>query len=111
MSAPAKWEYLKVMHARYLAEPRKDQGRLLDEFCRTTGYRRKYALRLLNGPGPADPIDSTARPGKQHQPGDPVGPRRAAPSLSVHTESEQICLRTSKALHAFHRMAANLRVG
>ena len=34
MSAPAKWEYLKVMHGRYRAAPRKDKGQLLDEFCR-----------------------------------------------------------------------------
>lgn len=52
MSARAKWEYLTVMHARYRAAPREDKGRLLDEFCRTTGYHRKYALRLLNGPPP-----------------------------------------------------------
>ena len=29
---------------------RADKGRILDEFCGTTGYHRKYALRLLNGP-------------------------------------------------------------
>ena len=26
---------------------------MLDEFCRNTGYNRKYAIRLLNGPPPA----------------------------------------------------------
>jgi hypothetical protein len=52
MSAPAKWEYLRAIHARYRQASRKAKGPILDEFCRTTGYHRKYALRLLNGPPP-----------------------------------------------------------
>src|SRR5262249_22323966 len=34
-----------------------DRRKILDEFCQTTGYQRKYALRLLNGPplGPERP--------------------------------------------------------
>ena len=57
MSAPAKWEYWRAIHARYRQASREDKGRILDEFCRNTGYHRKYALRLLNGPppGPARP--------------------------------------------------------
>jgi hypothetical protein len=52
MSAPARWEYLAAIHARYRQATRKDKGPILDEFCRNTGYHRKYALRLLNGPPP-----------------------------------------------------------
>lgn len=52
MSAPARWEYLKAIHARYRQAARKDKGPILDEFCAVTGYHRKYALRLLNGPPP-----------------------------------------------------------
>jgi hypothetical protein len=52
MSAPAKWEYLRAIHARYREAPRAAKGRILDEFCRTTGYHRKSALRRLNGPPP-----------------------------------------------------------
>jgi hypothetical protein len=29
-----------------------EKGRILDEFCKVTGYNRKYALRVLNGPPP-----------------------------------------------------------
>src|SRR5579871_5255350 len=47
-----KWEYLRVMYERYGKAQRKARGGLLDEFCLTTGYNRKYAIRLLNGPGP-----------------------------------------------------------
>jgi hypothetical protein len=53
MSAPAKWEYLKAIHARYRQATREGKGRILDEFCQTTGYHRKYALRLRNGPPPS----------------------------------------------------------
>jgi hypothetical protein len=52
MSAPARWEYLRAIHARYRQAGRQERGRILDEFCQNTGYHRKYALRLLNGPPP-----------------------------------------------------------
>jgi hypothetical protein len=52
MSRRARWEVLKAVYPRYRRAARSDKGRILDEFCETTGYRRKYALRLLNGPPP-----------------------------------------------------------
>jgi hypothetical protein len=57
MSRRARWEVLKAVYPRYRGAARGDRGRILDEFCETTGYQRKYALRLLNGPppGPARP--------------------------------------------------------
>ena len=63
MSAPAKWEYLKAIHARYRQATREEKGRILDEFCASTGYHRKYALRLLNGPPPG-----AARPRRRRRP-------------------------------------------
>jgi hypothetical protein len=63
MSAPAKWEYRRAVHARYRAAPRGEKGRILDEFCGTTGYHRKYALRLLNGPPPG-----SERPRRRRRP-------------------------------------------
>ncbi len=50
MSRRARWEVLKAVYPRYRGAARLDRGRILDEFCETTGYQRKYALRLLNGP-------------------------------------------------------------
>ena len=44
--------YLRPSTPRYRGAAREDKGRILDEFCATTGYHRKYALRLLNGPPP-----------------------------------------------------------
>jgi hypothetical protein len=52
MSARAKWEYLRAIYARYRQAPRETKGQILDEFCASTGYHRKAALRLLNGPPP-----------------------------------------------------------
>jgi hypothetical protein len=52
MSRRARWEVLKAVYPRYRGVARVDRGRMLDEFCATMGYQRKYALRLLNGPPP-----------------------------------------------------------
>jgi hypothetical protein len=52
VSRQGKWEYLHAIHARYRQAPRAEKGRILDEFCQVTGYHRKSALRLLNGPPP-----------------------------------------------------------
>jgi hypothetical protein len=43
---------LTAVYPRYRDAGRVDRGRILNEFCETTGYQRKYALRLLNGPPP-----------------------------------------------------------
>jgi hypothetical protein len=45
-------EYLRAIHPRYRQAARGTKGRILDEFCKVTGYHRKYAMRLLNGPPP-----------------------------------------------------------
>jgi len=53
VSRQGRWEYLKAIHPRYQQARRIEKQRILDEFCRVTGYHRKSALRLLNGPPPA----------------------------------------------------------
>jgi len=52
MSVRAKWEYLQAIHGRYRQAPREAKRQILDEFCASTGYHRKSALRLLHGPPP-----------------------------------------------------------
>jgi hypothetical protein len=52
MSRRARWEVLKAVYPRDRGATRIDRRKILDEFCETTGYQRKYALRLLNGPPP-----------------------------------------------------------
>ncbi len=53
MTDQSKWEYLKAIHTRYRRAAGPVKHRILDEFCEVTGYHRKYALRLLNGPPPS----------------------------------------------------------
>ena len=54
MTEPARREYAAVMRRRYQQADRGERGRLLDEYCRTTGCHRKAAIRRLRrAPGPA----------------------------------------------------------
>src|SRR5689334_23765835 len=52
MGRSSRWEYLKAIHPRYRQADRQEKRVILNEFCRNTGYHRKYAIRLLNGPPP-----------------------------------------------------------
>jgi transposase InsO family protein len=45
-------EYLRAIYERYRTAGRKSKKVILSEFCANTGYNRKYAIRLLNGPRP-----------------------------------------------------------
>jgi transposase InsO family protein len=47
-----RWEYLRAIYERYREVGRKAKQVILSEFCTNTGYHRKYAIRLLNGPRP-----------------------------------------------------------
>jgi len=66
LGSKAKWEYFRVVYERYRKSERAGKKVMLDEFCRNTGYNRKYAIRLLNG----------APPGKER------GPARRARRVS-----------------------------
>ena len=52
MGNKGKWEYLRAIYERYQTAGRKSKKVILNEFCTNTGYNRKYAIRLLNGPRP-----------------------------------------------------------
>ena len=52
MGHAARWEYFRVIYERYGKAEGNAKGKMLDEFCLNTGYHRKYAIRLLNGPPP-----------------------------------------------------------
>ena len=52
MSQKGKWEYFRAIYERYRKADRKSKQVILNEFCLNTGYHRKYAIRLLNGPPP-----------------------------------------------------------
>jgi len=45
----ARREYAAVLRPRYQIVDKRDRGRILDEYCRTTGSHRKAAIRRLRG--------------------------------------------------------------
>ena len=47
MSHGARMEHLESIYVRYKRADKKDKTLILDEFCATCGYHRKYAIRLL----------------------------------------------------------------
>ncbi len=49
MSPRSKREYLEAIYVRYKKASRKGRTLILDEFCATSGYHRKHAIRLLRG--------------------------------------------------------------
>jgi len=48
MSQRSKKEYLETIQPRYKKSPKAEKQQILDEFVNTTGYHRKYAIRILN---------------------------------------------------------------
>ena len=52
MSHGSRREYFRAIYTRYRQADRKLKQGILNEFCANTGYHRKYAIRLLNGPPP-----------------------------------------------------------
>ena len=53
MSQSSKREMIEAIRPRYLKASRAGKKQILDEFVATTGYHRKYAIRILkHGPKP-----------------------------------------------------------
>jgi len=52
MKRSSRKDYLRRIYPRYRQASPLQKRRILDEFCANCGYRRKYAIRLLNGPPP-----------------------------------------------------------
>jgi len=50
MSVRSRQDCSREVSVRYLSASRVEKGRILDEFCRTTGYNRKYAVSVLRHP-------------------------------------------------------------
>ena len=48
MSNESKQEYLATIKERYLSSSKSEKKKILDEFCTTCNYNRKYAIRKLN---------------------------------------------------------------
>jgi hypothetical protein len=62
MSQSSKREMIEVIRPRYLQANKAGKAQILDEFVATTGYHRKYAIRVLkHGPRPK----GLKRPGRR----------------------------------------------
>ena len=62
MSHGATREYVERTRQRYLMmRSRQAKGRVLDEFCETTEYERKHAIKLLNGQATARTVRGASR--------------------------------------------------
>lgn len=61
MGQRGKWDYFKAVYERYRKAEREAKQVMLNEFCLNTGYNRKYAIRLLNGPPPGKQRERCAK--------------------------------------------------
>ena len=48
MSNESKQEYLGTIKQRYYQSSKKEKKKILDEFCLTCSYNRKYTIRIIN---------------------------------------------------------------
>lgn len=83
MTERARREYAQALRARYAVADKAGKGRILDEYCRTTGAHRKSAVRSLRRP----PAATGRRPGR---------PRRYGPAVlpaleRVWVASDYLC--------------------
>ena len=74
MGHKTKWEYFRALYERYRKAGREAKRVMLNEFCWNTGYNRKYAIRLVNGPAAGKPAGR--RPRRRR-------PRYGRPGLSI----------------------------
>lgn len=84
MSEQATAEYALAVQRRYQRAGRAEKGRILDEFCATTGMHRKAAIRLLNRE-----LAPSAR-GKRGRPRR-YGPEVASALEAVWRVSDRMC--------------------
>lgn len=84
-------EYLEAIRNRYRNSGKRGKSVILDEFCATCGYNRKYAIRLLKKPLPAS---SQRRPGpvsRYH------GEQLLVPLKRIWFATDQMCSKKLKA--------------
>lgn len=57
MSMTSRKEYLREIYPRYRSTNKPGKNQILNEFTATTGYNRKYAVRLLNDSLPSQAVN------------------------------------------------------
>jgi hypothetical protein len=76
-------EYTEAVRQRYFAVSKAEKGRILEEFCATTGYHRKAAIRLIRR-GLQPPRTGRGRP-------EVYGSRVSYPLRVAWEASDQLC--------------------
>lgn len=61
MTTMSKKELISATKARYLKSGKKNKGKILDEFCASTGYARKYAVAILAAGYDNDRVETMGR--------------------------------------------------
>ena len=64
MGTQTKFEYLQAIRPRYRLASKMEKHRILDEFCATCGYNRKYAIRILNSFEPVNSSQNLSKRGR-----------------------------------------------
>jgi len=79
------YEYAATLGPRYRRAGKREKGRILDEFCQTTGLHRKAAIRLLGrGRGLAEAPKKKGRPRR-------YGPEVTEPLVKVWEAGDRMC--------------------
>jgi len=64
MGSQTKFEYLQAIRPRYGSASKMEKNKILDEFCATCGYNRKYAIRILNSSEPVNSSQNLSKRGR-----------------------------------------------
>lgn len=72
MTNQSRQEYLQSVRFRYHGATKQQKQAMLDEFCATSGYNRKYAIRLLNEEQKPSDRKEPARRGRKKTYDDPM---------------------------------------
>ena len=95
MTRQALQEYASAIRGRYQKANRHLKGQLLDEFCRTTGFHRKAAIRILN----RGPAERRAKPGRPRV----YGPQLVPHLVQLWEIADHPCWTEEKALETIQR--------
>ena len=72
MGTTTKYEYLNAIRPRYKKATKHQKKQILDEFCHTCNYNRKYAIRLLNMKQPSRIRANLSKRGRKKQYDHPI---------------------------------------
>lgn len=78
------YEYAATVRGRYGRARKKEKGRILDEFCQTTGMHRKAAIRLLGRGRRLAPVPKKGRPRR-------YGPEVTEALVKVWEAGDRMC--------------------